>query len=125
MQRKLEVGKFLANELLFLNGFSAITTNDRQVIDRTVWKMFPELITLRHKHLIRFAEAEEYCLLQFKTGRTLRMQTFMNDNSIKERIYQGRLTILTPFPLFCDKNFFQVVVIYYQLRINHSTSKLD
>jgi hypothetical protein len=109
LHRRLEVGKSLANELLDLNGFLPITTDDRQVIDLTVWRMLfstvggrfvgmeniqthAELQKIYYTQTILFKKAINYCVLQFKAGDTTALRAYLEEPWVRLCLIKGHLT---------------------------------
>jgi hypothetical protein len=103
LERRLEVGKSIANEMLHLNGFSPITTNDRQLIDLTVWRMLfftvkgrvaenamshpqLDLRKIYYAQTMLFKKALNYCVLQFKRGDTTGLRKFFKEPWVRESL---------------------------------------
>jgi len=101
LERRLEVGKSIANELLHLNGFSPITTNDRQLVDLTVWRMLfftvkgrvaenamshpqLDLRKIYYAQTMLFKKALNYCVLPFKRGDTKGLREFFKEPWVRE-----------------------------------------
>jgi len=103
LERRLEVGKSIANELLHLNGFSPITTNDRQLVDLTVWRMLfftvkgrvaenamshpqVELNKIYYAQTMLFKKALNYCVLPFKRGDTKGLRQFFQKSWVRDSL---------------------------------------
>ena len=108
LQRRLEVGKYLANELLLLNGLPQITTDNRQVIDQTVWKMLfttvrsriagsehattQQLKKLYYTQCRLYVDALDYCMMQFESDDSKKYIRIFREPWVKRSIIQGHLT---------------------------------
>ena len=106
LQRRLEVGKDLANELLLLNGLPQITTNDRQVIDQTVWKLLfatvrsrvaefaaaQELKKMYYTQCRLYVDALRYCKIQFESEDSKKYIRIFREHWVKQSLFQGHLT---------------------------------
>lgn len=106
-QRKLEVGKKIAFDLLDEHSHSSISiTKSRQLVDKTIWRMMAyfmiedtwesgessDFVQRLNDRRQTITNALEYCLLQFETPIANALKHLMNKDCIKESISRQDIT---------------------------------
>ena len=108
LNRTLEIGKSIANEMLVLNGIQPLVTDDRKVIYKTVWKMlfatvksriagsenlqYPELRSIYYRQTQLFTDAVQYCKFQFQQNTKNFLENLTNEQCLKYSILQGEMS---------------------------------